>query len=626
MLRTNEILTTTEHGYSAPENMVEARPKVHTMKIMPVTGQRIDTDRGVIHRRGEKLSTCEQLSFDDLGLPLSEVTFLVVDVETTGEKPGLHALTEIGAVKVRGGEVVGEFSSLINPQVPIPAFISRLTGITNATVATAPNLDVVLPLFIDFIGSDTDLVFVAHNAAFDMGQLRGAAEALELSFPKRKVVDTVKLSRRVFTRDEVPNHKLSSLARFVQATTSPSHRALDDARATVDVFHAILARLGSLGVTHLDDLLVAHSRVPGKRRLKAHLADQIPALPGVYKFIGPNNEILYIGTSKNLYKRVRSYFTAAEKRRRIGEMVDLAVRVDTIVTKTVIEAQILEIRLIRDLEPPYNRRSKPRARYWLKLTDEKHPRLTASRVATFDNLDVSLGPFTKMGNAKAALELVNSCTNLRTCAQVLPSQPDGRPACHQAELKLCDAPCQTGIEQKMSYEKVERILRGDVDDIYLHSLKRMKELSANERFEYAQRERDRIYALVGGARAQALMKPLIQSGRIIAATPHDQQPDAWEIVITDYGQLVDSNIVCGANEVHTYADSYNSQHPLSEPPEQPFTEVTTNELHCLSSWLWRDLVRIVYVSQPEKLATRVSSSQKIMLPDIAGVDQAIWEA
>lgn len=88
MLRTSEILTTTGHGYSALENMVEARPKVHAMKIMPVTGQRIDTDRGVIHRRGEQLSACEQLCFDDLGLTLSEVTFLVVDVETTGEKTG----------------------------------------------------------------------------------------------------------------------------------------------------------------------------------------------------------------------------------------------------------------------------------------------------------------------------------------------------------------------------------------------------------------------------------------------------------------------------------------------------------------------------------------------------------
>src|SRR5699024_2824521 len=188
----------------------------------------------------------------------------------------------------------------------------------------APQITTVLPAFLEFVG---DAVLVAHNARFDVGFLKANAARLDLPWPRPMVVDTLALARRVVTRDEAPNHKLGTLAALFHAQVAPDHRALTDARATVDVLHGLFARMSSLGLTHVEDLATASDPVPPARRRKATLADDLPTCPGVYLFLGPRREVLYVGTATNLRRRVRSYFTAAEKRSRIGEMVDLATAV-----------------------------------------------------------------------------------------------------------------------------------------------------------------------------------------------------------------------------------------------------------------------------------------------------------
>ena len=185
--------------------------------------------------------TMVQGTFDDLGTPLSSVTFVVVDLETTGGSPVECGITEIGAVKVRGGEVVGEFQTLVNPGTAIPAFISVLTGITDAMVAAAPRIEAALPAFLEFA---TGSVLVAHNAGFDVSFLKAAARRTDHEWPRFPVLDTVHLARQLVRRDEAPNHRLASLARLFHATTVPDHRALHDARATVDVLHGLIERVG----------------------------------------------------------------------------------------------------------------------------------------------------------------------------------------------------------------------------------------------------------------------------------------------------------------------------------------------------------------------------------------------
>ena len=191
-----------------------------------------------------------QPSLDDLGVPLVDVTFVVVDLETTGGS-GDDAITEIGAVKVRGGEILGEFQTLVNPGTHIPGLIAVLTGITNQMVADAPRVHQVLGPFLEFAAGS---VLVAHNAGFDVGFLKRACQAQSVDWPGFPVVDTVALARQALLRDEVANCKLATLAAHFHATTLPDHRALSDARATVDVLHGLLERVGNLGVSTFEDL------------------------------------------------------------------------------------------------------------------------------------------------------------------------------------------------------------------------------------------------------------------------------------------------------------------------------------------------------------------------------------
>ena len=184
-----------------------------------------------------------QGSFDDLGRYLSATTFVVIDLETTGGSPGLNAITEIGAMKVKGGQVIGEFQTLINPGVPLPPFITVLTGITEAMLLPAPSIDQVFPQLLEFLGSEQETVLVAHNAQFDMSFLKAAAAQLGYQWPKFQVLDTVKIARHTLNREEVRNFKLATLAEFFKAETSPTHRALDDVRATVSVLHLSLIHI-----------------------------------------------------------------------------------------------------------------------------------------------------------------------------------------------------------------------------------------------------------------------------------------------------------------------------------------------------------------------------------------------
>ena len=299
-----------------------------------------------------------QPTFDELGRSLKDVTFVVVDLETTGGSPlNGDAITEFGAVKVRGGEVISEFRTFVNPRSAIPAFITVLTGITDAMVINAPVIESVLPNFLAFCGASSECVLVAHNAPFDIGFLKSASSKLDYEWPNYSVIDTARIARLVLSKDEVPNCKLSTLAIYFNTKVQPTHRALDDAQTTVEVLHGLFERLGSQGVRTLEDLTEFTTRISPEQRSKKYLAEGIPATPGVYIFRDKKGEALYIGTSKNLRSRVRSYFSSTESRKRIKEMIVIADRIDLIHCATVIEAQVRELRLISEKRPRYNQRS-----------------------------------------------------------------------------------------------------------------------------------------------------------------------------------------------------------------------------------------------------------------------------
>ena len=187
---------------------------------------------------------------------LHQTTFVIVDLETTGASPKKGAaITEIGAVKVKSGEYLGNFESFVNPLTPIPEYITQMTGITDLMLAKAPVIDEILPAFLEFAGSEGQTIIVAHNAPFDLSFLKSAAREIDLDWPNYKTLDTVTIARQVLSKEDVPNCKLSTLAQFFGTKTEPNHRALDDAKATTEILHGLIERLGSFDVYDVDALM-----------------------------------------------------------------------------------------------------------------------------------------------------------------------------------------------------------------------------------------------------------------------------------------------------------------------------------------------------------------------------------
>lgn len=192
---------------------------------------------------------------------LSRTTFVVLDLETSGASPKTgSAITEIGAVKVCGGQVLGTFKTFVNPGTPLPLFITELTGITDEMLIDAPRIESILPLLFEFLGSDKSTVFVAHNAPFDLSFLRASAALHGYTWPNFRVIDTVKAAQFVLTKDDVANYQLGTLALYFRTEIAPNHRALDDALATVDVLHGIIERMGTFGITTINQMLNAGSK------------------------------------------------------------------------------------------------------------------------------------------------------------------------------------------------------------------------------------------------------------------------------------------------------------------------------------------------------------------------------
>lgn len=548
-----------------------------------------------------------QVTLDDIGTPLSDVTFVVVDLETTGAAPGASAITEVGAVKVRGGEVLGEFQTLVDPGGPVPAQIQVLTGITTAMVVGAPRIGSVLPSFLEFARG---AVLVAHNAPFDVGFLKAAAAETGHAWPGFPVVDTVRLARRVVTRDEAPNHKLSTLAALFHATTTPEHRALADARATVDVLHALLSRLAPLGITHLEDLATAADAVPSDIRRKRHLADGLPDAPGVYLFRGPRDEVLYVGTSTSLRSRVRSYFTAAEKRSRMREMVRIAESVTPVVCATPLEAQVRELRLIAEHDPRYNRRSRaPERMPWIRLTDEPFPRLSVVREVRPGATHI--GPFSSRSAAQSAVEALHDAFAIRRCTSRLPAVPaPGATACHLAEIGRCPAPCvrpEAAAEHAATVDRVREAMTADPAGVVDAHAGRIAGLARQERYEEAATVRDRLAAFLrGSARAQRLA-PLSACAELVAARRTDA--GGWELVLVRHGRLAGTALVPPRTDPTPAIESLRVSGEHVDPPVPPAPAGHPEEADLVLGWLGRPGVRIVSVSTPWSYPVRSAQAR-----------------
>lgn len=532
-----------------------------------------------------------QGTFDELGTPLREATFVVVDLETTGAGPRA-AITEIGAVKVCGGQLLGEFQTLVNPGEPIPPFVAVLTGITDLMVATAPTLPAVLPQFLSFADG---AVLVAHNAPFDVGFLRAACGQLGYPWPGYDVIDTARLARRTLTLDEVANCKLATLSRFFHAATMPTHRALDDARATVDVLHGLLERVGCYGVTSLEELATFSARISRAQVSKRHLATRMPSAPGVYLFKDSRGEVLYVGKSRNLRARVRSYFTAAETRSRITEMIGIATDVVPIVCATPLEAEVRELRLIAEHKPRYNRRSRfPERALWLTLTSEAFPRLSLVREIR-DDRSGYLGPFGSRRVAEQAMTALHEAFRIRQCSTRL-SVRRHTPACVLAEMGRCNAPCQ-GEESVEEYRQhvtaVEQAMRSDIRALLSAHTGRIESLSAAQRYEDAAVHRDRLAAFVRAAARMQRLSALIGCRHLVAARPVPNQPRHWELAVIRSGRLAGTAVMPPDAVPAAFVAALVASAETVTPGQGPLPAALAEETEAILRWLDQPGTRLV---------------------------------
>jgi DNA polymerase III subunit epsilon len=546
-----------------------------------------------------------QLSFADVDpsadLSLRDITFVVVDLETTGGRASAKganvpcdAITEIGAVKVRGGAVLGEFGTLVDPGRAIPPQIVHLTGITTAMVRDAPTIAAVLPMFLEFARG---AVLVAHNAGFDIGFLKAAAEQCDLAWPGPPVLCTVRLARRVLTREEAPSVRLAALARLFNASCEPTHRALDDARATVDVLHALIERVGNQGVHTYTELRSYLPNVTPVQRRKRVFATDLPNRPGVYLFRGPAGEVLYVGTAVDLRRRVGQYFNGADPRGRMREMVALATGVDHVECAHGLEAGVRELRLLAAHAPPYNRRSRfPQRWWWVALSDEAFPRLVVVRNPKHDR---GIGPFRSRADAADTAVLLARFTGLRTCTPRLGAAALHGPSCPEREVSPC--PSGRGVtaaDYAPTADHVAAVIAGraaDGPDAVAAAIEQIAVLAGRGHFESAARLRDHTAAAVEALWRGQRLRALVEVGELVAAQPDGT--GGWQLAVIRHGQLAGAATAGRGVPPMPVVDAVcaGAQSILVEPA--PLGGALVEEAGLIARWLATPGTRIVRTSE-----------------------------
>ncbi len=452
-------------------------------------------------------------------IALRDVEFCVVDLETTGGRNEFDAITEIGAVKYRGGEEIGRFTTLVNPQCEIPAFITVLTGITNMMVVNAPTIEETLESMLEFFG---DSVLVAHNARFDIGFINAALVRSGRERLMNRVLDTVSLARRLVGA-EVRNCKLSTLAATLGFANQPCHRAINDVLATGDLLHLLIERAAGFGVFDLDDFAALGKIGMHPQSAKLKLTADLPRSPGIYLFVDAQGDVLYVGKATNIRSRVRSYFGTGDTRRKIGSLLKLMDAVHYIATPDLLTAEVLELRMISKLRPRYNYAGTRSAKYcYVRLTtSEQWPRLVITSRVVANAVaagDIYLGPISTRSMARDVVDAIQSVVPLRQCTVRMGRNyraPEDAPVCSAAQLGLAHCPCSGTADAESYAIEVQRVvgtMSGEAQEVIEQLTAKMRKHSQAQRFEEAGDVLTRIDALETVLRRVQTARELVNVG------------------------------------------------------------------------------------------------------------------
>ena len=367
-----------------------------------------------------------------------------VDLETTGGNPLVDRVTEVGVILVN--EVgVREWSQLLYPQTRIPAFIERLTGITNEMVLDAPRFKDIAQELNSLLEG---YLFIAHNARFDYGFLKNEFKRLDIVF-RPNILCSVKLSRALFP--EHKHHNLDALITRHQLTVSDRHRALGDAQLIYQFWQDIHNRLDE------DHIAAYVKKMVGRPSIPSHIDDALiqglPDTPGVYLFYGENNLPLYVGKSTHIKQRVLSHFSSDHRRSKEMSLSQQLRRIDYIETAGEIGALLKEVQLIKTLQPIHNRRLRRSNDLCAWQLQQKNDCVTPV-LKWADDLDFGeqenlYGLFRTQKDAHNALRKLAQDSNLCLGVLGLEKVSKGRP-CFARQLHKCQGAC-VGKESMLSH-------------------------------------------------------------------------------------------------------------------------------------------------------------------------------
>lgn len=374
---------------------------------------------------------------------LEQTTFAFLDIETTGGNSSRDRITEIGLRFWRAGETVGEWQTLLNPGIRISPFIEQLTGISNAMVADAPSFETIADTLEEKL---RDTVFVAHNARFDYGFIKSEYRRLGRLFSAR-VLCTVKLSRRLYP--EFRRHNMDALIERHGLAQVQRHRAMGDVSAMLEFFTHALAEKGGAILEESIATLLQRPSIPS--HLPLDTLNDLPRGPGVYRFYGENDVLLYVGKSINIAQRVASHFSGDHNTSRGVRISESLRRVEYTETAGELGALLLELRQIKTLNPLFNRRSRAAKNLVsIELVPNDSGYLQARLVREIEphRLASYFGLFRSKRDAEQALSDIAAQNDL--CNRLLGIEPERDGPCFQRALGRCKGACE-GIEDVTRY-------------------------------------------------------------------------------------------------------------------------------------------------------------------------------
>jgi DNA polymerase III subunit epsilon len=549
---------------------------------------------------------------------LRDAEFVVVDTETTGLRPGFDRVIEVAGVRLRNGEIVGSFQSLINPERRIPPFIVKFTGIAPEMLVDAPKAAEILPDFLQFIEG---AVLVGHNLSFDLNFLAREAQLLGQIFPDEGL-DTILLARRLLPG--LRRFKLDMVADYLKIPASNRHRAMGDTQVTAAVFLRLLERAEQEGMTTLGHLRLrlqlpvawsgditqaavtkkgkswgadspvaaATTRPNGSLLLNPAWKRDFPTRPGIYMMKDEHGQVIYVGKAKNLKARLSSYYSQPlGYTRKMDGLLPSIKEIEVRVLGSELEALLVESQLIKALQPAYNVQLRNYELYPFIKIDVQHsfPRVYATREVAADGARY-FGPFRSRRLVDVTIELIQKLFPIRTCTRALPPQAKPSDPCLRHHLGRCSAPCRGDGDLVAYHEIITQVcafLGGEREDLFERLRRQMHEASQQLNFERAAWFRDAMRSADEVLIGQRLITGAVEANNLIILYPSSEE-ECNELFLIRHGRLAEQRRVLHKLEEMTQAvrDLLTTATQLGKPPDM-VGQAEVDQINIISRWIHR---------------------------------------